>query len=143
MLLKDCPVSAALRAFGGKWKPLILNELKHGPVRFGQLRRRLPEVSHKVLIEQLKQLETTGLITRTLHREAILRSEYTFSALGETLKPALDSLADWGKGAKKRELKKTHGITEMRMPKQSPRQEDDFDRKTEAHHARPVSKQNG
>jgi DNA-binding HxlR family transcriptional regulator len=96
MLLSQCPVSLALRVIGGKWKPLILNELKDRKLRFGQLRRRIPEASHKVLIEQLRQLEQTGIVQRTLYRETILRSEYELTPYGETLRPLLQGLCDWG-----------------------------------------------
>jgi DNA-binding HxlR family transcriptional regulator len=96
MLLANCPVSSALRAIGGKWKPLILCELKNGPVRFGALRRRIPEVSQKMLTEQLRQLEVEGLVDRTIERRAILRSEYRLSAHGESMRPMLQSMAQWG-----------------------------------------------
>jgi DNA-binding HxlR family transcriptional regulator len=102
MQLKDCPVSAALKCIGGKWKPMILNELKNGSVRFGQLQRRIPEASHKVLIEQLRQLQAAGIVKRTIHHEAIVRSEYRLSEFGETLKPALSELARWGISLKRR-----------------------------------------
>jgi len=96
MLLAQCPVSAALRVIGGKWKPLILNELKDRKLRFGQLRRRIPEASHKVLTEQLRQLEQTGILQRTVYDETVLRTEYQLTPYGETLRPILHSLCDWG-----------------------------------------------
>ena len=96
MLLSQCPISVTLRVIGGKWKPLILNELKGGKLRFGQLQRRIPEASHKVLTEHLRQLEKTGIIHRTLYREAILRSEYELTPYGESLRPILHSLCEWG-----------------------------------------------
>lgn len=96
MLLSECPISATLHVIGGKWKPLILNELKGGKLRFGQLQRRIPEASHKVLIQQLRQLEETGILQRTLHREAVLRSEYELTPYGQTLRPLLLSLCQWG-----------------------------------------------
>ena len=96
MLLSQCPVSATLRVIGGKWKPLILNELKRGKLRYGQLRRRIPEASHKVLTEQLRQLEQVGIVERNLYHETILRSEYQLTSYGESLRPILQALCDWG-----------------------------------------------
>ena len=96
MLLANCPVSETLRAIGGKWKPLILRELKDGPVRFGQLRQRVPEASHKVLTEHLRQLEGAGVIRRTVHGGAVIRSEYALSEHGESLRPMLAAMAEWG-----------------------------------------------
>jgi DNA-binding HxlR family transcriptional regulator len=96
MLLSECPILVTLRVIGGKWKPLILNELKGGRLRFGQLQRRIPEVSHKMLTQQLRELEQIGILQRTLHHEAILRSEYELTPYGETLRPLLLSLAQWG-----------------------------------------------
>jgi DNA-binding HxlR family transcriptional regulator len=65
MRIEDCPVKAAVDVIGGKWKPLILRELKDGPRRFGELRRAIPGVRHKVLTEQLRQLENEDIVTRT------------------------------------------------------------------------------
>jgi len=80
----------------GKWKPLILNELKDGKLRFGQLRRRIPEASHKVLTEQLRQLEQTGILQRTIYHETVVRSEYELTPYGESLRPILFALCEWG-----------------------------------------------
>jgi DNA-binding HxlR family transcriptional regulator len=66
MLLEECPVSVALRAIGGKWKPLLLRELKTGAHRFGELCRRVPEASQKVITEQLRQLEASGIVERRI-----------------------------------------------------------------------------
>lgn len=102
MLREECPVSIALRAIAGKWKPLILRELKSGSIRFGQLQRHIPEASQKVLTSQLRQLEKDGLIERTVFHETILRTQYTLTPYGETLRPALSELARWGQKHKKR-----------------------------------------
>lgn len=102
MLLKNCPVSATLRVIGGKWKPLILNELKSGPLSFGQLQRRIPEASHKVLSEQLRQLQAAGIVTKATYKQAMMRSNYSLSELGQTLRPVLNQLANWGQRANKR-----------------------------------------
>jgi DNA-binding HxlR family transcriptional regulator len=105
MLLKDCPVSATLRFISGKWKPIILHELKRGPASFGQLLRRIPEASHKVLTEQLRQLQAAGIITKTTSKPSVIRSDYALSELGQTLRPILNQLASWGQEEKRRERK--------------------------------------
>ena len=96
MLRSECPVSIAVDVIHGKWKPLILRELKSGTLRYGQLQRRIPEASQKVLTAQLRQLERDGLIERSVHHETVMRTQYTLSAYGKTLRPALLALAQWG-----------------------------------------------
>jgi DNA-binding HxlR family transcriptional regulator len=96
MLRDQCPVSITLRVIGGKWKPLILRALKDGALRYGQLQRRIPEASQKVLTSQLRQLERDGLVERRVFHESILRTEYALSSYGQTLRPALLALAKWG-----------------------------------------------
>jgi DNA-binding HxlR family transcriptional regulator len=98
MLRDECPVSVALRVIAGKWKPLILRELKSGvSLRFGQLQRRIPEASQKVLTSQLRQLERDGLVGRAVFHETILRTQYSLTGYGRTLRPALEELARWGR----------------------------------------------
>lgn len=96
MRIEECPVKVALDVIGGKWKPLILYELKDGPRRFGELRRALQGVRHKVLTEQLVELQQEGVLTKTVQNGKVMQSEYRLSAYGETLRPVLDSLALWG-----------------------------------------------
>lgn len=95
MLLKDCPVSSTLRVIGGKWKPLLINELKSGTLRYGELRKRVPEASHKVLTEQLRQLEASGIVQRTFVAGPVPRSEYKLTPTGRTLRPLLNRLCKW------------------------------------------------
>ena len=96
MLRHQCPVSVALRVIAGKWKPLILRELKDEGRRFGQLQRRIPEASQKVLTSQLRQLEREGVVERRVFPGSVLRTQYTLTAYGRTLRPALTELAKWG-----------------------------------------------
>ena len=101
MLREECPVSIALRVIAGKWKPLILRELKSGSIRYGQLQRRIPEATQKVLTSQLRQLERDGLVERTIYHETILRTQYALTPYGKTLRPALEELARWGRRHRK------------------------------------------
>jgi DNA-binding HxlR family transcriptional regulator len=90
-----CPVELALSAIAGKWKPAILWELTAAPKRFGELQAALPGISHKVLSQQLAQLHRDGMVERgDAGGDA---TGYTLTALGGTLRPALNALAQWGK----------------------------------------------
>ncbi|WP_430787711.1 winged helix-turn-helix transcriptional regulator [Virgibacillus flavescens] len=91
------PVRIALDAVCGKWKALILWYLHDETLRFGELRRLLPDVSQKVLTQQLRELEEDGLVERTAHPEVPPRVEYTLSPYGKELEPTLQLLYQWGK----------------------------------------------
>ena len=96
MKLNECPVSRTLRFFDGKWKPLILNELKNGSLRPAELARKIPEVTPKMLTQQLRELERDGVVLRRVFPKAPPHVEYALSPLGRTLKPVLLSLSKWG-----------------------------------------------
>jgi DNA-binding HxlR family transcriptional regulator len=96
MKLKDCPVSRTLHFFNGKWKPLILNELIKGPLRTRELAKTIPEVTPKVLTQQLRELEADGVVTRRVLPRVPPHVEYALSAFGLTLKPVLNTLCKWG-----------------------------------------------
>jgi DNA-binding HxlR family transcriptional regulator len=66
-------------------------------VRYGQLKRRIPEASQRMLTLQLRQLERDGLLKRSVHRESVLRTQYELTSYGRTLVPALESLSRWGR----------------------------------------------
>ena len=89
-----CPAYRVLRLLVGKWKPAILFHLREQTLRFGDLRRCLPEVSQKVLTAQLKELEADGVIARTLHPQVPPRVEYALSPLGIALLPLLQQMHD-------------------------------------------------
>jgi DNA-binding HxlR family transcriptional regulator len=96
MRIEDCPVKTAVDVIGGKWKPMILRELKDGPRRFGVLKRAIPGVRHKVLSEQLLQLQREGILVKKTTEGKMLQTEYRLSDYGLTLRPVLESLANWG-----------------------------------------------
>lgn len=91
-----CGLDAAIDVVGGKWKALILWELHEGPCRPGALRRRLPGVTEKVLIQQLRALEADGIVERTVHHEVPPRVDYALTDFGRSLNEALIPLGDWG-----------------------------------------------
>ena len=98
--LSACPVETTLTLIGDKWKVLILRDLLPGTRRFGELRRSIGSVSQKVLTAQLRAMEDSGLLTRTVYAEVPPRVEYTLTALGQSLKPILDAMQSWGEGYK-------------------------------------------
>ena len=98
--LPVCPVATAVSLIGGKWKLLIIRNLKERPWRFNELKKDLAGISQKVLTDSLRSMEEDGLITRTVYPEVPPRVEYALSELGESLKPILDSMVAWGNAYK-------------------------------------------
>jgi len=96
MRIDECPVKATVDVIGGKWKPLILRELKDETRCFGELCRALEGVRHKVLTEQLKELEIEGIVSRREFAGKMPQTEYRLTAYGETLRPLLTLMAEWG-----------------------------------------------
>ncbi|HWQ66952.1 MAG TPA: helix-turn-helix domain-containing protein [Methanospirillum sp.] len=91
-----CPVEAALDIIGGKWKVLIIWQLKGGKMRFSTLEGMLPMITPGMLTKQLRELERDGIVSREIFAEVPLRVEYSLTNLGVTLSPVLDSLCTWG-----------------------------------------------
>jgi DNA-binding HxlR family transcriptional regulator len=91
-----CPVTGMLQLIGGKWKPVILYCLRSEKRRFGEISIRIPDLSRKVLTEQLKELEEDGLLTRKQFNEIPPRVEYELTELGRSLTPVLNEMEKWG-----------------------------------------------
>ena len=98
--LPACPVETTLTLIGDKWKVLILRDLLPGTKRFGELKKSIGSVSQKVLTAQLRDMEESGLLTRTVYAEVPPRVEYSLTELGQSLKPILDSMWNWGESYK-------------------------------------------
>lgn len=95
--LKVCaPVEITMEVIGGKWKPLIIYHLMRGTLRFNELRRLMPLVTQRMLTRYLRELEQHGVVHRKIYAEVPPRVEYTLTPLGQTLKPVMDMLLDWG-----------------------------------------------
>src|SRR5258707_5774905 len=92
----NCGLEAALVVMGGKWKPLILFHLGHGKRRFGELRRLVSGVSEKMLIQQLREMQTDGIVKRVDFKEVPPKVEYALTPLGLSLAMALHPLCEWG-----------------------------------------------
>lgn len=91
-----CPVETTVRLIGSKWKLLILRNLFIRSWRFNELQKSLKGVSQKVLTESLRALESDGIIVRTVYPEVPPHVEYALSELGQSMRPILDSLEQWG-----------------------------------------------
>ena len=94
--LPICPVETTLTLISDKWKVLILRDLMPGTKRFGELRKSIGHVTQKVLTTQLRQMEASGIVIRTVYAEVPPRVEYTLTDLGYSLKPILDAMRNWG-----------------------------------------------
>ena len=99
--LPDCPVAVTVSLIGNKWKLLIIRNLLMRPWRFNELHRDLDGISQKVLTDNLRQLESDGIITRTIYPDVPPRVEYALSDLGNSMRPILDAMQEWGNAYKK------------------------------------------
>lgn len=98
--LPECDVATTVQIIGNKWKLLIMRNLLSRPWRFNELRRSLDGVSQKVLTECLRQLESDGIVSRTVYPEVPPRVEYSLTELGESMRPILSAMESWGKSYK-------------------------------------------
>ena len=94
--LPICPVETTLMLISDRWKVLILRDLFTGTKRFGELKKSLTGISQKVLTANFKDMEANGLLTRKAYPEVPPRVEYTLTETGESLKPILAAMFDWG-----------------------------------------------
>jgi len=94
--LSSCPVSTAISVIGGKWKVIILYQLRGKTLRFGELRKAIPKITQKMLTQQLRELEKDKLVKRHVYAEVPPKVEYTPTDLATHLNPALDLLCTWG-----------------------------------------------
>ncbi|MFD1259732.1 winged helix-turn-helix transcriptional regulator [Entomomonas asaccharolytica] len=90
------PLAATINLIGGKYKSLILWKLTNGLLRFSELRREIPCATPKMLTQQLRELETDGLINRKVYPVVPPKVEYSLTTLGKSLKPVLDTMYIWG-----------------------------------------------
>ena len=102
MLTKEemptCPVATTVALIGSKWKLLILRNLMARPWRFNELKKNLEGISQKVLTDSLRSLEEDGIVTRTVYPEVPPRVEYSLSELGDSMRPIISAMEQWGLG---------------------------------------------
>ena len=94
--LPECPVATTVQLIGSKWKLLILRNLLARPWRFNELRKSLEGISQKVLTDSLRSMEEDGIITRTVYPEVPPRVEYALSDLGESMRPIIKAMEEFG-----------------------------------------------
>ncbi len=93
---ENCPVSIILKILGGKWKTLIVYSLLDGTKRFNELKRLMPNVTQRMLTNQLRELETDKIIDRKVYAQIPPKVEYSLTKIGYQLKPMLNQLEAWG-----------------------------------------------
>ncbi|MDR3594481.1 helix-turn-helix domain-containing protein [Clostridium sp.] len=93
----DCPMNVVINILSGKWKIAILWHLSKGTIRFNELQRLLVGITQKTLTMQLRELESDGIIYREVYAEVPPRVEYRLTEIGESIKPILSSMCEWGK----------------------------------------------
>lgn len=101
----NCPVSATLHLIGGKYKALILWHLMDHTMRFSQLKKLVPEATPKMLTQQLRELESDGLLARTVYPVVPPKVEYALTQKGDSIRPILEGMFAWGT-----ELLKAEGL---------------------------------
>ena len=94
--LPACPVEVTLMLISDRWKVLILRDLLSGTKRFGELKKSIGSISQKVLTSNLRSMEEDGLLTRKVYAEVPPRVEYTLTELGESQRPILFAMQQWG-----------------------------------------------
>lgn len=99
--LPSCPVEVALLLIGDKWKVLILRELVEDKKRFGELKKAMGSVSQKMLTQKLRVMEQDGLVHRKVYPEVPPRVEYSLTSTGNSLKPILYAMGQWGETYRK------------------------------------------
>jgi len=92
----QCSMELTLDLIGGKWKALILWHLGESTLRFSELKRTLPKITQKMLTQQLRELEASGLVTRFIYTQIPPKVEYSLTPAGRSLLPILETLCQWG-----------------------------------------------
>jgi DNA-binding HxlR family transcriptional regulator len=91
-----CPVTFTIGKIGGRWKPLILYNLQSGMLRYGQLKKLIPGITEKMLVQHLRELEADNLVQRVVKPVVPPHVEYSLTTSGQSLAPLLHEMAEWG-----------------------------------------------
>jgi len=94
--ISNCPVTEALKVIGGKWSLKIVNEIGTEKRRFGELKRLIPAISEKMLIQELKSLTASGILKRKAYKEIPPRVEYSLTKSGEKVLPIIEQIKLFG-----------------------------------------------
>ncbi len=93
-----CNVELTLQVIGGKWKPIIIYRLgNEGTLRFSEIKRSIPNITQKMLTQQLRELESDGVVHREVYPQVPPKVEYSLTELGKTVMPLMGALCEWGK----------------------------------------------
>lgn len=93
----NCNMELTLDIIGGKWKPIIIYHIGNSPkIRYGEIKRLIPDINERVLSRELRDLENKGIVTREEFKEKILRVEYSLTDIGNEVLPVLHALTQWG-----------------------------------------------
>ena len=92
----DCPINTTIRIIGGKWKIPVLYVLREKTLRFSEIQKSLPQVTQKMLTQQLRELEKDGLVSRKVYAQVPPKVEYTITPMAKKLEPIIDALCQWG-----------------------------------------------
>ena len=95
-IIADCPITSTLQQIGGRWKLIIIWNLKNEPLRYSILKKRIPNISEKMLTQQLKSLVEHGWVVRKDFGEIPPRTEYKLTDLGMSFIPVMNQIYDWG-----------------------------------------------
>jgi DNA-binding HxlR family transcriptional regulator len=95
--ITGCPVEVAMQVLGGRWRAVLVYYLLDGPKRFSDLRRDVPRISQRMLTLDLRELERSGLVSRTVYPEVPVRVEYELTSEGRALRGIIHELCVWGK----------------------------------------------
>nr|WP_321260457.1 helix-turn-helix domain-containing protein [uncultured Pseudodesulfovibrio sp.] len=92
-----CTVELTLQVIGGKWKPIIIHRLGNdGTLRFSEVKRSIPNITQKMLTQQLRELEADGVVSRKVYAQVPPKVEYSLTDLGLSVMPVIESLCKWG-----------------------------------------------
>ena len=100
--LPECPVASTVQLIGNKWKLLIIRNLLKGAQRFTELKKGVPGISQKVLTDNLRSLESDGIVYREVFAEVPPKVIYSLTEIGQSLLPIINAMADWGENYKSR-----------------------------------------
>ncbi len=92
-----CPVETTARIVSGRWKAAVLEQLFQGTKRFSELKRAITGITQRTLSQQLRELQSTGIVERTVYPDTPPRVVYAITPLGRSLRPLLDAMCHWGK----------------------------------------------
>ncbi len=95
-ITSGCPITSTVLAIGGRWKIIILWQLKDGSLRYNEIRKAIPNISEKMLIQQLKELMQSCWVDKKDYNEIPPRTEYSLTKLGKSFMPILENIYEWG-----------------------------------------------